>query len=155
MVFLSTIIMLLQTFIPDEYLQKSGFSLQKDEIRVDEDLPNFFSAVRLNQADEIIKESDNLRDNYCFEIEDPQTLEILDHTHMPKKAIVGTPWYTVLSNPEYSESFAYFGAHIDERDKLIKDGDDGTGNNGEQSDIVMILLNISAIPDEVARKFNF
>ena len=48
MVFLSTIIMLLQKVIPDEYLQKWGFSLQKDEIRVDEDLPNFFSAVRLN-----------------------------------------------------------------------------------------------------------
>lgn len=96
-----------------------------------------------------------MRDNYCFEIEDPQTLEILDYTHMPKKAIVGTPWYSILSNPEYSESFAYFGAHIDEREKLIKDGEDDTGNNGEQSDIVMILLNISAIPDEVARKFNF
>ena len=74
---------------------------------------------------------------------------------MPKKAIQGTPWYSILSNPEYSDKFAYFGAHIDEREKLIKDGDDLEENNCEQSDIVMILLNLSAIPDEVARKFNF
>lgn len=74
---------------------------------------------------------------------------------MPKKAVQGTPWYSILSNPEYVESFAYFGAYIDEREKLIKDGDVGDENNCEQSDIVMILLNLSAIPDEVAQKFNF
>lgn len=74
---------------------------------------------------------------------------------MPKKAIQGTPWYSILSNPEYCESFAYFGAHIDEREKLIKDGDGGGDNNAEQSDIVIILLNLSTIPDEVAQKFDF
>jgi hypothetical protein len=77
-----------------------------------------------------------MRDSYGFEIEDPQTLEILDHTKMPKKAIQGTPWYSVLSNPEYIEGFAYFGAHIDEREKLIKDGDEDMGSNCEQSDVV-------------------
>ena len=96
-----------------------------------------------------------MRDLYGFEIEDPQTLEILDHTKMPKKAIQGTPWYSILSNSEYSDAFAYFGAHIDEREKLIKDGDDIDSNNNEQSDIVMILLYLSAIPDEVAQKFDF
>jgi len=131
MVFMSTVLIILQIVIPKQYLSLWGFSLQQKEIMVDEDLPNFFSAVRLNQADEIINECDNLRDNYGFEIEDPQTLEILDHTKMPKKAIQGTPWYSILSNPEYSESFAYFGAHIDEREKLIKDGDDDVGTNCE------------------------
>ena len=131
MVFMSTILLVLQIVIPDRLLQLWGFSLQQKEISVDEDLPNFFTSIKLNQADEIIKESDNMRDNYGFEIEDPQTLEILDHTKMPKKAIQGTPWYNILSNPEYSDSFAYFGAHIDEREKLIKDGDDIDSNNCE------------------------
>jgi len=36
-----------------------------------------------------------------------------------------------LSNHEYSESFAYVGAYIDEREKLIKDGNDDAGNNSE------------------------
>ena len=74
---------------------------------------------------------------------------------MPKKAIQGTPWYSILSNPEYCNSFAYFGAHIDEREKLIKDGDEDDQDNCEQSDIVIILLNLSAIPDEVAKRFSF
>jgi len=41
---------------------------------------------------------------------------------MPKKSIQGTPWYSILSNPEYTEAFAYFGAFIPEREKLIKRG---------------------------------
>lgn len=50
----------------------------------------------------------------------------------------------------YSDDFYYIGAHVDERDKLIKDGDEEEGNDCEQSDIVMILLNLSCIPDEIA-----
>lgn len=38
---------------------------------------------------------------------------------------------------------------------MIKDADSDDENNSEQSDIVMILLNLSAIPDEVAQKFDF
>ena len=61
----------------------------------------------------------------------------------------------MLSNPLYSDDFFYIGAHIEEREKLIKDADDDDDNNCEQSDIVMILLNLGAIPDEVAQLFNF
>lgn len=86
---------------------------------MDEDLPNFFTAVRRQQAAEVLKESENMRRNYKFEIEDRQTLDILEYSKMPKKAIQGTPWYSVLSNPEYCESFSYFGAHVGEREKLI------------------------------------
>ena len=50
---------------------------------------------------------------------------------MPKKPIQGTPWYSVLSNPNYSEAFCYIGAHIDEREKLIRDDDDNDDNNSE------------------------
>jgi hypothetical protein len=44
---------------------------------------------------------------------------------------------------------------VDEREKLIKDGDDAEGNDCEQSDIILILLNLSCVPDEVAKKFDF
>jgi hypothetical protein len=57
------------------------------DIDVDEDLPNFFTSVRLAQADEVVLESANIKDNYGIEFEDPFVLEILDHTIMPKKAI--------------------------------------------------------------------
>lgn len=68
---MSSSLMLIDWIVPKSYLAIWGFSLQQKEIAVDEDLPNFFTAVRLNQADEIIRECDNLRDNYGFEIEDP------------------------------------------------------------------------------------
>jgi hypothetical protein len=42
-----------------------------------------------------------------------------------------------------------------DREKLIKDGDLDESNDCEQSDIVMILLNISCIPDAIAQRFDF
>lgn len=41
-----------------------------------------------------------------------------------------------------------------DRDFYIEDCDDDDENNGEQSDLVLILLNLGAIPDFVARKFS-
>ena len=129
--------------------------MSSKDIMVDEDLPNFFKSVRLAQADEVVKEFQNLKENYGIEYEDPNVVNILDHTSMPKKQMQGTPWYSILSNPSYADEFFYIGAHIDEREKLIKDEDDGDGNNNEQSDIVIILLNLSAVPDYVAQRFDF
>lgn len=114
-----------------KYLQSWGFTMSAQDIIVDEDLPNFFSAIKLAQADEIILENQNMMENYGFEVEDPRLISIIDQTKIPKKAIQGTPWYSVLSNSIYSDDFNYIGAHIDEREKLIKDADDDDGNNCE------------------------
>lgn len=77
--------------------------------------------------------------------------------------MMGTPWYTVLSNPQYQNLFGYIGANVSEREKLIEDGlADDVGMDGNitersirvkcsQSDMVMILLNLAVIPDEVVR----
>ena len=140
------------------------------EIAVDEDLPNFFKSVKLSQADELIAENKNMMENFGFEPNDPDTITVLDSTVVPKKAIQGTPWYQILSNFNYANEFNYIGAFVDEREKLIEDGypevfEDGDKSKGmtlackkarfEQSDMVVILLNISYIPDDVARKINF
>ena len=61
--------------------------MSSKDIVVDEDLPNFFEAVRLQQADEVILESENLKINYGFEIEDPKILHTLDMVSVPKKSI--------------------------------------------------------------------
>jgi hypothetical protein len=78
--------------------------------------------------------------------------------------MMGTPWYTVLSNDAYKDDFAYIGSFIDEREKLIEDGNDvQNGADGkmleqdirikcEQSDLVLILLNIACVPDSVVKK---
>lgn len=71
----------------------------------------------------------------------------------PKINITGCPWYNILNNPNYAEEFAYIAPHIVDRDFYIEDEDDDDENNGEQSDLVLILLNLGAVPDYVARKF--
>ena len=91
-----------------------------------------------------------MKDNYLVQIEDPRFVDIVDMTEMPKVGIQRTPWYSVLCNMTYCEEFFYFGADVPEREKLIIDGDDEEGNDTEQSDLVMILLNLGSIPDEVA-----
>ena len=61
--------------------------------------------------------------------------------------IQGTPWYDILANPLYVDAFAFVGAHVRDRDALIVDGDDDDENNSNQSDFVVICLNLSCIPD--------
>jgi hypothetical protein len=79
----------------------------------------------------------------------------------------GTPWYSILANPKYAFEFNYIGANVTEREKLIEDGkedeEDDDGNmipeqvmiRGEQSDFIVVLLNLSCIPDSVVRKIDF
>ena len=112
-------------------------------------------------------EEENMKTHFGLQINDPDTVETLDSTKMPKKAMMGTPWYTVLSNAQYQNLFAYIGANVSEREKLIEDGlADDVDNDGNitersirvkcsQSDMVMILLNLAVIPDEVVKKLDF
>lgn len=141
-------------------LQIWGYAMQAKDIKVDEDLPNFFESVKLSQADEIIIEDDNMKNNYGFVYNDGDTIATLNASKMPKKVIVGTPWYFILSNAKYSNLFNYIGAFIQEREKLIEDGPRDpemdeelyAKHKFEQSDMVMVLLNLSFIPDSVVRK---
>ena len=73
----------------------------------------------------------------------------------------------MLSNPKYQNDFNYIGANIQEREKLIEDGqediikEDGeiceeqVALRNEQSDMVMLLLNLAVIPDEVIKQIDF
>lgn len=77
--FASVFIIIIQIIFIDK-LQEWGFTMTSSDIIVDEDLPNFFTALKLGQADEIILESQNIKENYGFEIEDPRVIDILDLT---------------------------------------------------------------------------
>jgi len=104
------------------------------EFEVDEDLPNFFKTISLGQADMIVNEEAHIKDNFGVLVNDPDTVKTLDNTEVPKKAIQGTPWYTVLSNLMYMEAFGYIGAYVEEREKLIEDGfADITGEDGKMT----------------------
>jgi len=67
----------------EELLAKCGFSLSTKDINVDEDLPNFFEAIKFSQANELIHEFHNMRDNYGFEIYNPQLIAKLENINYP------------------------------------------------------------------------
>lgn len=144
--FTMLLVVILQNFLPHQ-MKLLGFKTSPKEIEVDEDLPNFFNVIRLRQADEVIFESQNLKENYGFEIEDYRIVETLDYTKIPKRSMQGTPWYNILANPVYRDNFAYIGADVSEREKLIEDGNADDDDNVEQSDIVSVLLNLGSVPD--------
>ena len=89
---------------------------------------------------------------YGFEIAEQPLIERLKETQVPRKAIQGTPWYNILTNPVYIEMFCFLGPHVKNRERYIKDHDFEGHNNYLQADVVTILLNLCAIPDEVAKK---
>ena len=160
----SAVFLIITTKIFQEQLMKWGYSLQDKKIEVDEGLPNFFNVIKLSQADQIVKEEENMKNNFEISMNDPDTVEKLDNTTIPKKAVQGTPWYTVLSNMKYQTAFNYIGAFVEEREKLIEDGfgeeegremtPDEKAVRWEQSDMVMILLNLAVIPDSVVARMD-
>ena len=72
-----------------------------------------------------------------------------------------------MTDPKYSNLFAYIAASIPEREKIIEDVspevdeknkeavDKANQLKYEQSDMVVVLFNLSYIPDEVAKKLDF
>lgn len=160
-------IIIMKVATPHHLLAAWGFGMESQKIEVDEDLPNFFSVIKFTAADEILDEEENFQNNFGILINDPDTITSLKKIIMPKKACQGTPWYQMLSNPKYQNDFNYIGANIQEREKLIEDGqvdmEDADGEivdeqhelRCEQSNMVMILLNLAIIPDEVVKKIDF
>jgi len=43
-----------------------------------------------------------MKENFGYETTDPDTIHSLDAISMPIKPMMGTPWYTILSNPTYA-----------------------------------------------------
>jgi len=75
--------------------------MQAKSFEVDEDLPNFFESISLMQADMIVNEEKHCQENFGVLVNDPDTIALLDEVKVPEKALIGTPWYTVLSNQFY------------------------------------------------------
>jgi hypothetical protein len=50
-----------------DWMIRLGFTLGQTDIEIDEDLPNFFKAVSLSQANEVVERDHYLKLNYGFE----------------------------------------------------------------------------------------
>lgn len=61
----------------------------------------------------------------------------------------------MLANPLYFDDFQYITAAEEDRDKLIIDGDDNEEDDGAQSDLVRVALNLAYLTEDEARNFKF
>lgn len=117
------IIIIITSIVPNELLLKWGFTMSVDELEVDEDLPNFFEALMLSEAEKIVSENRQMMNEFGFELAESWLIEKLDNTQWPEKSIQGTPWYNVLCNSKYVEDFAWLGPHVKDRNLYIKEYD--------------------------------
>ena len=138
-----------------ETLSKWGFVISSNTIEVDENLPNFFTAVKLSDCDWLVKENDYVKENYKFAFANESVVRKLDDFKLPKKPISGIAWYNLLANPAYVRGFNYISVDVTDREDLIVDGDSEEGNDCEQSDMVSILINLAYVKQEAARTFTF
>jgi hypothetical protein len=98
------IIIVMQSFFK-RTLKKWGFTFGGSKINVDENLPYFFESIRLRDADWLLKENQNLKEEYGFSVISSQVAKTLDTVGTPKKAIQGIPYYIILANPLYYRDF--------------------------------------------------
>lgn len=68
-------------------MRKWGYVISKNEIVVDEDLPNFYQAVPLSESDWILAENRNLREVYGFNMMQREIEKKLDSQLESKKYI--------------------------------------------------------------------
>jgi len=124
-------IIAVQAIIPMSWMQHWGFALAKEEIMVDEGLPNFFQVLKHTQGEYLIAENKCMKDIYGFETIESDVVRNLEQAPWPRVSIQGTPWYNILTNQRYAEQFGYISPCVMDRDYYIKDADDDDDNNGE------------------------
>jgi hypothetical protein len=134
------------------YLEKWGMAMTSVELKVDEDLPKFFEALKLKDCDYMVNEHHYFLDNYGIEILTPHVADLLDDTKIPQRPIQGTPFYNIIANRQYMRDMYYIDNSQPDREAQIKDDDDNEDNDTEQSDIVVLMLNLGFVPEEVGMK---
>lgn len=125
------------------------------DLDVDENLPQFFKAVKLSEADWLLKEDEYYQNNYAMDLIDDDMSKKLDNIKMAKSPIQGIHWYNMLANPAYQQEFAYISINTMNRDDLIVDDDSDDDNNCEQSDMVALILNLAFINDKFIDDIRF
>lgn len=135
-----------------KHLKKWGFGLSQNKLVVDENLPHFFSAVKLQEADWMVSENKHYAKDYGLLVIDKDLHAKLDDTEVSANPIQGTHFYRPLCNMQYVQDFAYISCGIPDRSDYIVDGDDEEGNDNVQSDLTCIVLNLAFLNEELAEK---
>lgn len=84
-----------------------------------------------------------------------QTLEKMKSNRINKCHLEGIHTYDILRNPTYVQNFQYVSPNIQDRENIIKDGDDDNENNAYQSDLIKLALNLAFMTKDEIKKFQF
>lgn len=142
-------IIMLESYFKDQ-LTEWGFSLSANLIEVDENLPDFYLAVKLSDADWIATEQLYYNDQYKMKLVEQELADKMDSVGRPTRAISGIAWYNVLANPAYTTAFNYIETNVPDRSNLIVDDDADEGNDNEQSDTIQVSLNLGVLNKDIA-----
>lgn len=156
--FVMSIVFFFGTLFSDELWGAVTFILpflKVGDIKVEENLPNYYNSLDREDRDLIIKEEDNCRDVLKFNTLSDKTLDKLRETKPADKNLQGTPNYDILTNVLYVDDFQYFSPALEDRDKCIIDDDEDEGNDTAQSDLVRLVLALAYMKEQDAVKFKF
>ena len=99
------------------------------DIKIDEDLANYFDACEREDREDNVKEEQNLRATYNVKLQNDDGLLKYQQAKDVPNTIQGVHSYAVLYNPDYIQAIQYVPASIPNREALIRDGDDIEGND--------------------------
>jgi len=63
---------------------KWGFSMSQEAMEVVEDLPNFFTALMLSEAEKVLSENRQMMTEYGFELSESWLVEKLSNSQWPE-----------------------------------------------------------------------
>ncbi|CDW91100.1 UNKNOWN [Stylonychia lemnae] len=135
-------------------------------LKIDENLGNYFEALEKPDKNWMIQEEENLRKNYVSQmriniylqgmkilLED--TIEKLKKAKTVERTIRGVHCYDILANPDYQASFQYVPVDVPNRALIIQDDDEDETNDTIQCDLVRIALNLAMLKEDDAQKLSF
>ena len=143
-------IAIIRAIIP-ERLRHWGYTISSNILEVDENLPDFFNALKISDKKWFLRENEYSKDKYAFMVANKETMRnIQRYPGTPDKPISNIAFYWPLANPYYQRNFNYFPVMLEERSKYIVDDDSDEDNDCEQSDFVCFMLNLAYLKEEYA-----
>ena len=123
------------------------------EETLDENIDSYHKCLDDDDRSWTIKEEENCRNILQLKTMYDQTLDKMKNNRINKCHLEGIHTYDILRNPTYVQNFQYVSPNIEDRENIIKDGDDDNENNAYQSDLIKIALNLAFMTKDEVKNF--
>lgn len=74
---LCTLIVVIHLIFSEDWLKHMGYTMARDALTVDEDLPNFFKTLPKREANMLVSEHEHIQAEYGFELQDSYFIDRL------------------------------------------------------------------------------